>query len=87
MERLDDKVVLYTSFEDFGKMQSKLEEMKIETENAEIQRVPKITNALPLDQAQTILKMIDKFEEDDDVNTVYHDMELTDELVAELEKE
>lgn len=87
MERLEDKVVLYTTFEDFGKMQSKLEEMKIDTENAEIQRVPKITNALPLDQAQTILKMIDKFEEDDDVNTVYHDMELTDELVAELEKE
>ncbi|MFZ6050504.1 YebC/PmpR family DNA-binding transcriptional regulator [Halocola ammonii] len=87
MERLDEKVVLYTTFEDFGKMQSKLEEMKIETENAEIQRIPKITNALPLDQAQTILKMIDKFEEDDDVNTVYHDMELTDELIAELEKE
>jgi transcriptional/translational regulatory protein YebC/TACO1 len=40
---------------------------------------------LPVPEALKFLKMIEKLEDDDDINTVYHNLELTDELIKELE--
>jgi transcriptional/translational regulatory protein YebC/TACO1 len=34
-----------------------------------------------------VLKIVDKFEEDDDIQAVYHNMQLTEELIAQLETE
>ncbi len=82
----DDVYIVYTSFEDFGTMQKKLEEMGIEPKSAELQRIPTSTKTLDLEAAKSVLKMIDKFEEDDDVTNVYHNLELTDELMEELNK-
>jgi len=42
---------------------------------------------LDVDKAKSVLKLIDKMEEDDDVNVVYHTLEMTDELAAALEAE
>ena len=63
----------------------KLEEMKIEPENAELQRLPKTTVTVDKEGAQKVMKLIDVFEDDDDVQNVFHNMELTDELASELE--
>jgi len=71
-----------TAMEDFGKMMKKLEELKIEPENAQLQRIPKNTVKLDIDSAKKVLKIIELFEEDDDVQNVYHNLELTDELIA-----
>jgi YebC/PmpR family DNA-binding regulatory protein len=73
-----------TAMEDFGKMMKKLEELKIEPENAQLQRLPKNTVKLDVDSAKKVLKIIDAFEEDDDVQNVFHNLELTDELMAEM---
>ncbi len=73
-----------TAMEDFGNMQKKLEEMGIEPESAELQRIPHETVKLELDDARKILKVIEAFEDDDDVQKVFHNLEITDELMAEM---
>lgn len=87
VEKEGDIIIVYTSFEDFGAMQSKLAQLGIEATSSEIQQIPKTTTTLDVEQALEVLKIIDKFEEDDDIQAVYHNMELTDELLAQLEKE
>jgi len=83
----EEEYLIYTSFEDFGSMQRKLEELKIEAKSSELQRIPHNTNVLDVDASQKVLKMIDKFEEDEDVQNVFHNLEMTDELMAALEAE
>jgi YebC/PmpR family DNA-binding regulatory protein len=79
---LDDGFfTVYTSFEDFAGMQKKLEELSIEPESSELQRIPHDCVSLPLDQAKTALSLIEAMEEDDDVSAVYHNLEMTEELV------
>jgi transcriptional/translational regulatory protein YebC/TACO1 len=85
-ERDEDLLTVYTEFTDFGKMSSKLEEINIEPKNAEVQRIPLNTTELPIDQGIQILNLIDKFEDDDDVQNVYHTLEVTDELIESFEE-
>lgn len=80
-------ITLTTAFEDFGKMQKELDAKGIELKSAHVRRIPKSTSVLEVQEALKLLKMIEKFEEDDDVTTVYHNLELTSELITELEKE
>ncbi len=75
---------IYTAMEDFGSMVKKLEELGIEAENAELQRIPKTTVKLDKESAQGVLKLIDIIEEDDDTQNVFHNLELTDELMQEM---
>ncbi len=84
LEVEDDFITLTTAKEDFGPIQKKLEELNIEPENASLQQVPKARKALDLDSSLKVMKMIDAFEEDDDVQNVYHNLELTDELQEAL---
>lgn len=72
---------VYTSMENFGAMQKKLEEMNVEVENAELQRIPKNTTVLETEAAKSVLKLIDMLEDLDDVQNVYHNLELTEELM------
>jgi len=80
----EDFVTVTTAKEDFGSMQKKLEEMKIEMENASLQRIPTDTKELDVESALKVLKMIDAFEDDDDVQNVYHNLELTEEVEKAL---
>jgi YebC/PmpR family DNA-binding regulatory protein len=70
----DDVYLVTTSFTDFGTMQNKLEELNIEAKSAELIRVPHTLVELPDDQMEKIYALIDKFEEDDDVVSVFHNM-------------
>ncbi|MFV9483527.1 YebC/PmpR family DNA-binding transcriptional regulator [Christiangramia sp. ASW11-125] len=83
----DDYLTVYTDFNDFGMMSSKLEELKIEPKNSEVQRIPLNTTELPVEDAIKILNLIEKFEDDDDVQNVYHTLEVTDELIEKMEEE
>jgi len=62
----------------------KLEELGIEPESAELQRIPHETKTLDKENAQKILKVIELFEDDDDVQRVFHNLEITDELMEEM---
>lgn len=81
IELEEDKFVVKTSFEDFGKMQKKLEELNITVENSELQRIPNNYKEVDLETAKKILRMIEAFEDDDDVQNVFHNMEITDEII------
>jgi YebC/PmpR family DNA-binding regulatory protein len=85
MDMDDEFLTIFTSYEDFGAMNQRLEEMGLEIKSAELQRIPNSTLELSLDQARTAIKAIERFEDDEDVNNVYHNVELTDELMQELE--
>ena len=73
-----------TLMDDFGTMMKKLEELQIEPELAELQRIPHETVTLDLEYALKILKIIDLFEDDDDVQKVFHNLEITEELLDEM---
>jgi YebC/PmpR family DNA-binding regulatory protein len=75
-----------TAMEDFGSMMKKLEQIKIEPESAELQRIPKTTVKLEKEAAQKFMKIVESFEDDDDVTNVFHNLELTDELMNDMEK-
>lgn len=83
-EHNQEELTIYTALEEFGNMSAKLDKLTIEVKNAELQRIPNNTKELPLEQAQEILEIIDKFEQDDDVQNVFHTLELTDELLASI---
>lgn len=80
-----DVFIITCLMEDFGNVQKKLEEMGITPENAELQRIPNNTKTLDADAARKVLKIIEAFEEDDDVQNVYHNLEMTEEVMAALE--
>ncbi len=84
VEHEDGFFNIYTIMEDFGSMIKKLEELGVEVENAELQRIPKTTVKLDKDAAQGVLKLIDAFEDDDDVQNVFHNLELTDEMMDDM---
>lgn len=73
-EEGNDSVVIQTSFEDFGNMQKLLEEKEIEIKSAKLERITLSAHDVSEEHAGEILKLIDKIEEDDDVQAVYHNM-------------
>lgn len=87
IEKEEDNIYVYTDFTDFGTMNAKLEEMDIEPKNAELQRIPVNSVELPVEDAKKILQLVDKFEEDDDVQNVYHNLKLTDELLEAMNED
>ena len=87
MNDVDDAIIVYTSFDDFGNMQSHLDALNIEVANAELQRVPNNTTELDVENSRKVLRLIDKMEEDEDVNCVYHNLEMTDALAEVLAAE
>lgn len=81
----EDFITVYCAMEDFGSLQKMVEEMQLEVENAELQRIPKTTVELDLEALKKVLKLIEVLEDDDDVQKVYHNIELNEELMAELD--
>lgn len=80
----DEEVMITTAFEDFGSLSHKLDELGIEAKSAELHRIPNVTKEVTEEQFKANMKMLERFEEDDDVQNVYHNMEITDELLDSL---
>lgn len=70
----DDDILVYTSFADFIPMQRALESAGIAITSAELRRIPNNTVTLSDEQAEDIIKLIERIEEDDDVQNVFHNM-------------
>ncbi len=68
-------IVLRTGFSDFGNMQKALEERSLSPISAEVEWIPATTVELPEDQAQEVLKLVDKLEQDEDVQKVFHNLQ------------
>lgn len=71
----EDGIIIYAPFESFGDIQSFLEEKNIEILSSGFDRIPQITKKLSPEEAADVEKLLERIEEDDDVQNVYHTME------------
>ncbi len=82
----EDIFVITTALEDFGSVQKKLEELGVQAESSDLQRIPNEFKELPVEDAVKILKVIEEFEDDDDVQNVFHNLEVTDEAMEAMDE-
>lgn len=71
----EDGVVFYSPFENYGSIQKEIEKKDIEIISSEFERIPKQLKALNDEQKEELDILIEKIEEDDDVQNVFHNME------------
>lgn len=71
----EDGILIYAPFESFGNIQKYLEEKNIEILSSGFERIPQVTKKLTEEEAADVEKLLEKIEEDDDVQNVYHTME------------
>ena len=71
----DDGILIYGPFESFGAIQAELERRDIEILSSGFERIPQVTKTLNTDQMAEVEKLLEKIEEDDDVQNVYHTMQ------------
>ncbi len=86
VEADENVITITTDYTDFGNMMKKLEELKIETSSATLQMVAQQPMGVDASTAKQALRLVELIEEDDDVQDVFHNMDLTDEVMAMLEE-
>jgi len=70
----EDTILIYAPFEEFGNLQKGIESMDVEVINSGFERIPMDTKKLDEEQEAEVDKLIEKLEEDDDVQNVFHNM-------------
>jgi YebC/PmpR family DNA-binding regulatory protein len=70
----EETIFIYAEFESFGALQHYFEENGFEIISAEFERIPTQTKTLTPEQVADFEKMLGKFEEDDDVSNIFHNM-------------
>ena len=79
----DEEIMLYGAFEEFANIQKYLESNGYEIVSAEFERIPHELKEVTPEQRQTIDKLLEKLEEDEDVQNVFHNMKEDDAEEAE----
>ena len=74
----DDAIVIYGAFDSFADIQKYLEDNGFETHSAEFERIPDDYKEVTPEQREQIEKLLEKFEDDDDVQNVFHNMKEDD---------
>ena len=67
-------LVVRCGFSDFGNMQKALEDKNIPVLSTQLEWIPSTTVELPEDQAEDVLKLVAKLEQDEDVQRVFHNL-------------
>lgn len=70
----EDGIHIYAPFENFGAIQKELESRDIEIISSGFERIPQVTKELSEEEVADVEKLLEKIEEDDDVQNVYHTM-------------
>jgi YebC/PmpR family DNA-binding regulatory protein len=73
-EDSEGNLIVRCAFEDFGNMQKALEEKGITPLSAELEWIPLNTVEVTEEQAEDVFKLIERVEQDDDVQRVFHNM-------------
>lgn len=71
----EDGILIYAPFESFGAIQKELESRNIEILSSGFERIPQVTKKLSAEDAADVEKLLERLEEDDDVQNVYHTMD------------
>jgi YebC/PmpR family DNA-binding regulatory protein len=85
IELEDDTFIITTPMEEFHNVELKLQAMGLEPESADLQRIPNEAMDLTLEQSIQIMKIIEEFEDDDDVQVVSHSLNVTEEVADAME--
>ena len=72
----EDGMLLYAQFESFGNIQKELENRSIEILSSGFERIPQVTKKLAAEAQEEVEKLLEKIEQDDDVQNVYHTLDL-----------
>lgn len=70
----EEDILIYAPFESFGAIQKQLESRGLEIFSSGFERIPQITKELTPDEIEDVEKLLEKIEEDEDVQYVYHTM-------------
>ena len=73
----EDGILIYAPFEQYGAIQKYLEENHLEILSSGFERIPTTTKRVTEEEQQDVEKLLDRLEEDDDVQNVYHSMDLS----------
>ncbi len=71
----EEGILIYAPFESFGALQKELEKRNIEILSSGFERIPQVTKKISPEEAADVEKLLERLEEDDDVQNVYHTME------------
>lgn len=82
-----DTWVIWTSASDLNAVAKALPEQGVQVKGSELTMVPTNTTQVTTSDAKKVMRLVDRLEESDDIQSVYHTMEMTDEVVAALEEE
>lgn len=85
-EKDTGELFITVAFEDFGNMQETLENLSLETTTANLERIPNVFTKLSVEDSKKALELIEALEDDDDVQHVFHNLEMTEELETALEE-
>ena len=85
LEADEEAITVYCDFTDFSNMQNKIEDLGIEIQNSELQRIPITTKNISASEAEKVIKLLDLLEENDDVQQVFHNMVLSEEILGAME--
>lgn len=72
--QIEEEVIVTTAFADFGAMQKALEQLNMDVISSELQRIPHSYAELTEEQEEEVMKLVELFEEDDDVQNVFHNL-------------
>ncbi len=72
----EDGMLLYAPFGSFGAIQKELENRSIEILSSGFERIPQLTKKLSSEAQEEVEKLLEKMEDDDDVQNVYHTLDL-----------
>ncbi|MBN1193065.1 MAG: YebC/PmpR family DNA-binding transcriptional regulator [Coriobacteriia bacterium] len=86
METGEDAYIVYTASGDMMAVKVALEKEGVPVRGAELAMEPVTPATVTVEDAKKVLRLVDRLEESDDIQTVYHTMELTDEIAAALEE-
>jgi len=73
----DDGMLLYAPFESYGNIQKELENRNIEILSSGFERIPQVTKKLDTSAQEDVEKLLEKIEDDDDVQNVYHTLDMS----------
>jgi YebC/PmpR family DNA-binding regulatory protein len=73
-EKGEPQLMIRCGFADFGRLQKALDDRKITPISAESEYVPQTPSELPEDKATEVLRLVDKLEQDEDVQRVFHNL-------------
>ncbi|MDE6010645.1 MAG: YebC/PmpR family DNA-binding transcriptional regulator [Muribaculaceae bacterium] len=74
LEQDEEEWLIYGAFEQFANIQKFLEDSGVEIVSAEFERIPTDYKEVTPEQRETIEKLLERFEDDDDVQNVFHNM-------------